>query len=110
MANPYRGGTPDDYYEGANGVLWVEWKFLPALPPIIDLTYDKAKVKLSPLQRHWLRRAHGNGVNTAVIAGCKDGGVIFHGLEWERQWDRELFQSMTLPRKAVARWIEEQVL
>ena len=26
MANPYSGGTPDVYYEGTCGALWVEYK------------------------------------------------------------------------------------
>lgn len=110
MANPYRGGTPDRYYEGNNGVLWVEYKYFPKLPPVIELTSPKAKVKLSKLQEDWLRRAYNNGLNVAVIAGCPDGGIIFSGISWDAQWLRAEAVDFIRPRKEVAEWISSQCI
>lgn len=105
LGGGYVAGVPDVYYESENFVLWVEWKFLPSIPPIVDLTNQKAKTKLSPLQQQWLSRAHYNGVTVAVICGCKDGGVIFTGDSWKKPLTRAEFQVRLLSRKELASWI-----
>ena len=110
MANPYRGGTPDRYYEGNRSELWVEYKYYPILPLIMDLTNQKAKVKLSGLQMKWLRRAHGNGRRVAVIVGCPDGGIVIPGLTWERTYTREEAQALIWSRKEVMRWIADKCI
>lgn len=71
-ANPYRGGTPDCYYERAhNNILWVEYKYKPTQGRRI--LWDEAVTKLcSPKQKLWLERADDNGVPVAVITGFND--------------------------------------
>ena len=32
MYNPLRSGTPDVYYSGDAGQLWIEYKFIPRIP------------------------------------------------------------------------------
>ena len=82
--NPYVGGIPDQYYEGPTGVLWIEYKFLKVLPPILDMTNPKKKL-LTQLQIRWLRRATKNHGNTAVILGLENGeGVWLRHLAWEK--------------------------
>lgn len=82
--NTYVGGIPDQYYEGPTGCLWIEYKALPSLPSILDLTNPKKKL-LTQLQTRWLRRATKNHGNTAVILGLANGdGIWFRHLSWEK--------------------------
>ena len=83
-------GTPDYYYEGRNGVLWVEYKWYPKKPTVVEL-YDTDKYPhLSRLQQNWLTRAHNNGVPVAVVAGYPKGCLVFNGLDWTRRWQLAL--------------------
>jgi len=77
--NPYRGGTPDVYYEGSFH-LWVEYKFilLPKRGSTLIIP------ELSELQKAWLRRCDKNTGCARVIVGCKEGGTVFEfPAEWE---------------------------
>lgn len=62
MHNPYRGGTPDVWYSGKGGDLWIEYKW--------------GKGKLSPLQFEWLTKRHEEGRNVAVCKGSAKGAVV----------------------------------
>lgn len=108
MANPYRRGTPDNWYSGNKADLWVEWKFLRQLPPMIELANPKKKL-LSPLQQHWLQRKHDHGRNVAVILGAKDGGLVFPGTSWQEPISREDFLSRIMKRREIAEWILEKI-
>lgn len=107
--NPYRGGIPDCYYEGDYSILWVEYKWLPAVPPRINLTDDKG-VCLSRLQQQWLTRAQNNGVPTAVIVGAPGGGVIYPRLSWMTDLPREEFKAKMITDKEIAEWLAAQLL
>lgn len=101
--NPYRGGTPDVYYEGSRDILWVEYKFKQSLPKTV-------KLKLTKLQLRWLHRCYGNGKNCWVILGWKDNnttrGVIFTDpSDWERAHDRNSLMDRSLSIQELARWI-----
>lgn len=109
IGSGYVGGTPDTYFEGKLGCLFVEWKNHQRLPKLIDLTSKTQAAKLSPLQQKWLRRAHGNGIKVAVILGHSGGGIIFPGLSWEKPMKLEEALEHTIPRKDVAKWIHNQV-
>lgn len=112
MANPYSGGTPDVYYDGPGGDLWVEYKFLPKTPPVVLLTNPKASVKLSALQNRWLNRAHDNGRNVAVVVLTpgKKGCYLYQNRQWELPIKREIFEACLRSRQEIADWIAEQVL
>lgn len=69
-------GTPDYYYEGPHGCMWIEYKWYPEKPTIIDLTNPKKKPHLSALQRLWLNRAMFNRINAFVVAGYPGGGCF----------------------------------
>ena len=103
--NPYLGGTPDLYYEGNRGALWVEYKWFDTVPPQVELV-DK---KLSRLQQSWLRRCHGNERPCAVIVGCPSGGTIYPGLSWEQTLPRADFMERLHRPQEVAAWITDQV-
>jgi|SRR5688572_4526242 len=101
--NAYRGGTPDVFYSGDKGCLWIEYKFLPKLP-------KKLRLALSPLQAQWLRARHEEGRRVAVVLGLPTGGILFDGVEWDgpRAEDDLLFTQIR-SREHIARWITRQV-
>jgi hypothetical protein len=100
MNNPYRGGTPDFYYEGCRDCMWTEYKWYETKPKAWDM-----KKKLSRLQQKWLRRAHANNRLTSVIAGYPKGYAVFLGESWD--WDEPTKDDMSA--QDVAKWIELQV-
>jgi hypothetical protein len=80
MHNPYRGGTPDFYFEGIGRSVWAEYKFV-VLPKRAD-TYIVPN--LSALQKDWLERNRQNGGAPVVIVGCEYGGRVFSNhTQWE---------------------------
>lgn len=94
MSNPYRRGTPDDYYEKPGGFAWVEYKCYSKIPATLDLRRPEKAPKLSSEQQGWLKRAYENGMPVYVIVGLGPGrgrrGVIFSSPEeWARPWTRE---------------------
>lgn len=86
-------GTPDYYYEGCSGVLWVEYKWYPQEPLCVDLHDTKIKPHLSKLQQRWLVRASRNGVSIAVVAGYPGGCVILPDDEWKYRWDGKALEN-----------------
>jgi hypothetical protein len=104
MHNPYRSGTADVWYSGRKD-MWVEYKFLPALPKRADTV---VVLDLSENQKIWLRNRYDEGRHVAVICGCKAGGVIFDGLSWEKFLTAAEFASLILSRQAIADWILAQ--
>jgi len=101
MSNPYLSGTPDVWYSGPAKDLWVEYKWLSRIPV-------KAAVKdlLSPKQLEWINTRYDEGRNLAVIAGCKDGGVLFTDLLWTQPMAADEFRSQLRTREQLAQWIE----
>jgi hypothetical protein len=76
-------GTPDYYYEGRDGALWVEYKFFPVEPQgQFDLCDTNQKIHLSKLQQVWLARASKNKVRVAVVAGYPKGCVVLLGKQY----------------------------
>ena len=91
---PFRGGTPDQYYESDGGVVRIEYKYVNAqtLPKNIDLGNSKKPYGLSPKQNAWLTRAFYNNVTVAVIIGSKTETMLFTSpLYWTRVWRRDTF-------------------
>jgi hypothetical protein len=114
MANPYRGGTADHWYDGQKADLWVEWKFI-VLPKrddtIIDLVTPRGKKGESPLsalQQDWLGGRYINGRSVWVIVGCKEGGVIMRAPdEWNAPWKAGVFRANLQSRPSIAAAILE---
>ena len=109
MANPYRGGTADHYYDGPDADMWIEWKFI-LLPKrddtVIDLVTPRGKKNESPLsglQQDWLAGRHRNGRNVWVVVGCKEGGVIRRCPdEWDTPWRADVFRVNLQTRQSIA--------
>lgn len=69
MHNAYRGGTPDVWYSGPRGDLWVEYKWA---------TGKKLKAPaLSSLQLDWITKRRAEGRNVAVIVGTPRGAFLW---------------------------------
>lgn len=98
MANPYRRGTPDRYYEGPGGALWVEYKYIDPLPSTLK--------SLSAHQQRWLRRAYEHGVRVAVIVGTKNGGLWLPGLQWQEPLEHKELKT----KDELADLIQDEVL
>ena len=75
MSGTGTGGTPDHYYEGPDGTLWIEWKWTDAKNP-------QGPPKPTELQESWLVRKHKNGGQVAVIEACSIGFRIYPELTW----------------------------
>lgn len=122
MANPYRGGTPDNYYDASPHYahpspihpindLWVEYKFKKTVGRLLDLGNEKTSPALSSLQYKWLQRRHANGHNAWVICGFPDGGVIMRSPEeWLQVWNKDGLLSAMMSRKEIAQCITNFVL
>ena len=122
MANPYRGGTSDNYYDASDKYepafdgdpvqdLWVEYKFKPKLGLKLDLRDQASRPKLSSLQMKWVRRRYNNGKNAWVICGFPEGGVIMKTPEeWAHIWTREELLSAMKSRREIAECITNFVL
>lgn len=101
--NPYRGGTPDFYYEWRKQ-RWVEFKFVE-IPKRAETII---KVNLSALQVEWLQRSYDNGHQPLVVVGSKAGGVV---LRTPGTWTRGLlagaFLDQAVSRGEIAKIILE---
>jgi hypothetical protein len=69
MHNAYRGGTPDVWYSGPGGDLWVEYKWSTSKKGVLVPA-------LSSLQRDWLTKRKLEGRNVAVVVGSPTGATI----------------------------------
>lgn len=110
MNNPYSSGTADDWYSGSRADLWVEYKYLPKVPPEAGVWLVNPNVKkpmLSKLQVEWLNRRYEEGRNVTVIVGdgVSKGGVIMRDQEWMRHFSAQMFRDRLVPRKEIAQWI-----
>jgi hypothetical protein len=104
MCNPYSSGTPDDWYSGNRGDLWVEYKYLPKVPLRAEVVPEKL---LSPLQLRWLNGRYTEGRLVAVVIGCPEGGVILRDQEWMHSYTAQMFRDRLVPRRDIAQWITQ---
>lgn len=104
----YAKGVADCWYSGAENDLWVEWKYFKRIPRVVDLTSGEDPI-ITRLQQSWLRDRHNEGRNVAVIVGCKKGGVIYPGLDWETPISQEEFDRRLVSKRELADWINNQV-
>lgn len=103
--DPYQGGVADAYYSGARD-LWVEYKYLKALPKRATTRIEPG---LSELQKDWLRARHAQGRNVAVIIGSPDGSMILPGVTWDLAINQADFISSAVDKSQVVAYIESQV-
>lgn len=105
--NPYKGGIPDVFYSGCEGDLWVEYKYIPALPKRAN---TQIIPDLSALQLQWLTRRKREGRNVAVIVGCPTGGVILTDeVTWVEGLRAQDFVARMHTTAEVSAWVHSQV-
>ena len=107
MHNPFSSGTADWWYSGDLADLWVEYKFLAALPKR-DNTSILAE--LSPLQKDWLEGRHREGRNVAVVIGSPEGAVVLRFPDWLKPTPRFIFIRDALTKRQIAEWIQLETL
>lgn len=104
MYNPLRSGTPDVYYSGDIGEMWIEYKYIPRIPRSEEIRPD-----LTPRQSRWLNNRHTEGRNVAVVLGTPDGAVIYRNREWDSPLTHTELRGRLLTKEEVAKWITTQV-
>ena len=98
MSNPYRGGTPDFFYE-ARHQAWCEYKFIE-VPKRADTVI---KPNLSALQLDWLQRCHTNGHRCFVVVGSRAGGVMLRTVgTWKHGLSAGEFMESIKTKKEIA--------
>lgn len=72
------------FVEGDKKDLWIEVKYMKALPRRPETVVDMKEGKmLTMLQRKWLRRREAVRKDTLVVVGCPEGVAIYKNGEWE---------------------------
>lgn len=104
MSNAWRAGTPDVWYSGVRGDLWIEYKYIARIPRSAEILPD-----LTPRQKRWLNNRFDEGRNVAVVLGTRTGGVIYRNKEWMCPLDHVTLTGRIVPRDEIARWIFSQV-
>ena len=110
IKDDYQGGVVDIFIEGEHRDLWVEAKYLKALPKrdktLIDLCNPKF---LSPLQQRWIERRFTKRKDTLVIAGSPGGSVLRWNIDWKEPIQAFVFKDLLIPDKEAAKTIIEWV-
>lgn len=87
--NPYMGGVADVWYDGPEGDLWVEYKWL-VLPKRADTEVSLVKGEnpmLSHLQQKWLEDRWTNGRKVWVAVGTPEGVIpMMDPSSWSTTW------------------------
>jgi len=104
MSNPWRSGTPDVWYSGDKGDIWIEYKYVPYIPRSNEILPD-----LSPRQRKWLNDRMSEGRRVAVILGSPDGAVIYVNGQWNQPLSTAQVVERLVSRQSIASWIRDQV-
>lgn len=91
-------GTPDYYYDGEGGDLWVEYKALTAMPRngIVVGNYTE-------LQIRWLTRRWKHGKNAVGIVGLPNRTAVIQ--RGPRQLEEGTLVTDARPIKDIAQWI-----
>ena len=106
--NVYRGGTADCWYSGPKGDMWIEYKWIDAIPKRKNTAVIP---DLSGLQKEWLHDRFAEGRTVCVVVGSPEGGVWFSNPEsWEAGLSASQFRFHMLSVQAIAASIESMVL
>lgn len=101
----YAGGVADAYYSGNGGDLWVEYKYIKALPAK-DTTL--VRIGLSAQQKLWLSNRFKEGRKVVVVIGSPDGTVILDVPEnWNRDMQKHEFISRAIDKSQIVSYITE---
>lgn len=96
----YTGGVPDAMYSGPAGVLFVEYKYVKALP---KKSTTNIKHSLSALQVQWLDRMN-TSANAALIIGVEDTCIILVD-DFSANICKDRYIELMQSRKSAAKFI-----
>lgn len=103
IKNPFVAGIWDWWYSGTRADLWVEYKYLPALPKR-DTTLILPD--LSPLQLQWGAGRHSEGRRMMVVVGHPDGAMLFEDRSWEVPVPAADYRVLSITRAELAERIK----
>lgn len=94
-------GTPDRYFDGPRGDLWVEFKQISAMPRdgLVGGVDDKKRGCYSSLQYRWMARRWERGGNVLGVIGLPDKRVVIQ--DDPSQWLHKSPISDAVPRQAL---------
>ena len=95
-------GIPDVWLSGMEQDLWLELKYIPRLPPVVDPTK-----LLTILQMEWLKRRYAEGRYVGVLIGSSDGHLFFPGLSWQTSMSRGKWIQSGMKTRAIAEHLIE---
>jgi hypothetical protein len=101
----YQGGVADAYYSSKRD-MWIEYKYMKALPKRPNTPLD---LGLSALQQDWLADRHNQGRRIAVIIGSPNCNIVLPALEWRRTITCADFLSSSVDKRAVVDYIVNSV-
>ena len=101
----FEGGVADAYYSGNKGDLWVEYKYIKALPKRSATTI---KTSLSQQQKLWLSRRSEEGRRVAVIIGSPMPYIIMSSpSDWNEQMTQADFIRRAFDKDRLVSYIIE---
>ena len=99
----FAGGVPDAYYLGPRSDLWIEYKYVKALPKRLTTTI---KTSLSELQKEWLDDLHRCKRPCVLVIGHEQRAVVLGGGKWNTEITADEFREASIHRKELVGWIE----
>jgi len=100
----HNSGVPDSWIVGDTGSMWIEFKYIKALPKRANTIVPDG---LSALQRKWIEERIEQGVRVAVIICTPEGDVIRYGTE--KALTTAKFKQRMVPRKTLVDHLAWQV-
>lgn len=99
----FAGGVPDAFYAGPASTLFVEYKYIKALP---KRTSTNIKTCLTPQQVYWLNTLHTFGQPVALIVAIENQALVLLNNRWNANISKASFLNEAIPRNRVATWIQ----
>lgn len=103
-------GTPDRYYDGPKADLWVEYKYVDAMPrdKMVGGVNDKKRGCYSTLQHDWMVRRWNNGGNVIGIIGLPNRTVVIQ--DRPEDWFNKSSIAAAVSYAEAAEWIRKYCL
>lgn len=108
-----QNGTPDRYYDGPARDLWVEYKYIDAMPRsrLVGMVHPTKRGCYSPQQYEWMLRRYNHsaslphGPNVIGVVGLPNRTAVIQTTPTE--WREGSSISHAVPLKEVTFWIAD---
>lgn len=102
----YTGGVPDAFYAGPAGMIFIEYKYIKALPKKPE---TPIKNTLSTLQAVWLTRMHNFGHTVAAVIGVGNNVIVLGEAElWQQDVSQDWYNTNKMTRAEYSLWLTRQ--